>query len=117
MTDKITKQKYLEIARIYLASYFNIKEEELTINFSDRIIYKQESYLIKVSSAVITDPTKKIPSWDFDVREYRDGDYLLLIGMKDDLPLRAFLIPIIKVPKAHIRISIEGQSKYHEYEI
>lgn len=80
---------------------------------------------IKMSS----DTRKKI--WDFDLRRdfWKEGkmkkeslenppcDYYILVGLEDDVPKKVFLLPSSSAPTSHVRISIEGLSKYYKYAI
>lgn len=89
--------------------------------------YDDIRYDVKYANPTLSAKSKKIPTWDFSLRKVHNGkragqdythcDYFLLIGMKNGIPKRVFLVPVTDAPTNHIRVSISGYSRYHKYEI
>jgi hypothetical protein len=81
-------------------------------------------YDVKISSPCLTSKSKKQAVWDFNLRkgehwrpQNNECDFFILIGMKNSIPWRVFLLPSKEAPGTHVRVSIIGKSKYHQYEI
>lgn len=73
---------------------------------------------VKYANPTLTNKQKKTPLWDFDLREKnKNCDFYLCIGMKNGIPKSVFLIPSDSSPSRHIRISVDGKTKYKKYEI
>src|SRR5690349_5465252 len=89
--------------------------------------YGDTRYDVKYANPTISSKNKKIPTWDFSLRKVHKGertgqdythcDYFLLLGMKNGIPKKVFLVPVEEAPTNHIRVSISGHSRYHKYEI
>jgi len=84
----------------------------------------ETKYDVKVSSPVLTGKTKTQRIWDFNLRKgnrrrakQNESDYYVLVGMKNGIPSKVFLVPSSALPGTHVRISIVGISKYHIFEI
>lgn len=89
------------------------------------------TYSIKFCNPVTISRNRQKLFWDFDLRKnfWRDGktqksskdtdpsDFYILVGMIDNTPKKIHLIPADKTPTAHVRIVVDGKSKYKEYEI
>jgi hypothetical protein len=89
--------------------------------------FNGQRYDVKYANPTITSSDRKIPVWEFYLRKMRDGkrvnknekycDFFICIGFLRGIPSRIFLIPFEKVKTRSIRISISGNSKYHDFEI
>lgn len=87
--------------------------------------YKGKKYDIKFAIPTLTSKTKRVSVWDFDLHKKIKGktvghygsDYLICVGMLKAIPSKIFIIPTNIAPKRHLRISIQGQSKWHKFEI
>lgn len=126
-----------DFARFRLAEYFHIPPADIQVHPLQKgsNIYMLEhsgaSYIIKFSSPVYYRKDAKKPLWDFDIRdnvwangknkklpvEAKENLYYLFIGLENNLPKKFFLVSSNEVPKNHVRILLEGKSKYHKYEI
>lgn len=89
-----------------------------------------ENILIKRSNASMKSTRQQVLVWDFDLRlsewrgdrSYKKGvatgiDFYVLVGLKDNKPVRAFIMPGAEVTTTHVRIPVEGKSKYYKYVI
>src|SRR5258707_7001698 len=77
------------------------------------------TYDVKMSSPALMSKERKFKVWDFDLRSGANKkpkkilpDFYILIGMLRGIPSKTFLIPAGKLPYNHLRISIQGISKY-----
>jgi hypothetical protein len=119
--DTLVSEKF---AIKILARYFRVRPEDIThvTSFdSDNpidIIFRNVRYDVKFSNPTIIDRDTKDKIWDFDIRGKKDYcDYLILIGMLNYRPMKLFLVPAKGAPLRHIRVSITGKSKWHDYTI
>jgi len=120
-------------ARIKLAEYLKVSPNKIqhlsALNpTSDYDLeYDDMRYDVKYANPTLSAKTKKTPTWDFSLRKVHNGersgqdytqcDYFLLLGMKNGIPKKVFLVPVGDAPTNHIRVSIKGISKYHKYQI
>jgi hypothetical protein len=95
------------------------------------LVFARKRYQIKMANPSLSSKKKLYKIWDFDVRKNEtydnrnhkkarieiDCDYFILVGMEEDIIQKMFLLPVSESPSSHIRISIEGYSKYQKYEI
>ena len=87
--------------------------------------YEGEKYDIKFAIPTLPNKSKRIAIWDFDLHKRLNGkmvghygsDYLICVGMLKAIPAKVFIVPTNIAPKRHLRISIQGKSKWHEFEI
>lgn len=80
------------------------------------LMLNNKTYDVKYSNPTLTNSSRTTLVWDFDIRGKKDYcDFLLLIGMIKGRPLKVFLVPGLNIPAHHVRISINGESKYHKY--
>lgn len=120
-----------------LAYYLRIDPSDITVRPMDNLranfdlVYKGKKYVIKMSNPIFLAKSEHVRFWDFDVRSgyYTNGrnkriardqnlcDFYLLIGMENNVPQEMFLLPVDKVPLSHVRISVDGESKYKQYAI
>lgn len=122
---------YERYAIYKLAEYLKIHPKSIKHLTKKNIVaisdaeYNGKKYDIKFAIPSLPNKEKKIAIWDFDLHKQLKGkivghfgsDYLLCIGMLKGIPSKIFLIPTDIAPKRHLRISIKGKSKWHEYEI
>jgi hypothetical protein len=74
------------------------------------------SFDVKYANPSMVSSHKTLPLWDFDLKHLKEYcDYMVLIGMKNFAPVRVFLVPNDRRAKRHIRVSIDGSSKWNEY--
>lgn len=120
-----------------LAYHLKVEPKEIIVSKMDGLVSnfdlscRDKKYVIKMSNPVYFDKDRKVEFWDFDVRlnnwedkknkrvsrSFDECDYYLLIGMIDSIPRTMFLLPSKDTPKAHVRVSIKGKSKYRKYVI
>jgi hypothetical protein len=120
---------YEDYARDKLAEYLNIKKSAIKhlskINSMHDfdLEYLGIKYDVKTSNPVL-ESDRHYCIWDFSLRKLHQGkrlgqkgecDFFLLVGMRNGLPSRIFLVPSKKSPTNHIRISLNGKSKYNQY--
>lgn len=119
-------------AKSKLAEYLNIDENLIThesaVNPTSDfdLIFKGIKFDVKYSHPTRTEKNKE-PIWDFNLRKQNNGkrtgairkscDFYILIGMKNGIPIRVFVVPFSESPTNHIRISIKGDSKYNMFVI
>lgn len=121
---------YEKYAAYKLAEYMGINSKDITHltaqlqNSPYDLEYKGVKYDVKISSPVMVNKANTQAIWDFNLRKGEtwrpqnlEADYFILIGMKNAIPNKVFLISSEDSPGTHIRISINGYSKYHKYEI
>lgn len=73
---------------------------------------------VKCAKPSLINATRKQKVWDFDLKHLKQYcDYIILIGLQNDMPEKVFLVPSKDLAMRHIRISILGNSKWHEYEV
>ncbi len=95
--------------------------EHITAEDADNPIdlrYRGLTFDVKFSNPQLTSQDKTQKAWDFDIRGKHDYcDYFLLVGMINYRPKSVFLVSAAGAPRHHIRVSIQGHSKWHEYKI
>lgn len=83
---------------------------------------------IKRSNASMKSTRQQVLVWDFDLRasewkddrSYKKGvasgvDFYVLVGMRNNKPVRAFIMKGEEVTTTHVRIPVKGKSKYYQY--
>jgi len=120
---RLAFEKYGKTA---LAHHLGVKEsmiEHLTENDPISKVdlkFGNITFDIKYASPTLTSRQKKQGLWDFDLRKKGQDkycDFYLLIGIQNGIPRQVFLVAFDKAPTRHIRISVQGISKYQEYRI
>ena len=123
-------QKKFFLAKKILSKKLETTEDVIEQGVSE-LKLNGKKYHIKVSNPVVINKEKKMRVWEFDLRmslwvdsksakskkERIYSDYYLLIGQENNRVKKAFLIPSQDVSSSRIRISIDGQSKYHKYAV
>lgn len=137
MTDQDFVFFYQQFAVQKLAKHLSIDSEEIKHLSKDDpgsphdLEYNGQRYQIKMARPSVISKTKKFLIWDFDVRAdvwdkgrsvkvdrpEQTCDFYILIGIKDGGARKTFLLPFEQAPASHVRISIDGESKYNQYEI
>ena len=107
-----------------LSEFLNVNEKEFEHLFLKNKIapfdikFNNLKYDVKFANPTLSDSKKSIKSWTFDIRHKQNYcNFLVLIGMDENLPMKLFLIPAINIPKKHLRVSINGKSKWHRFQI
>lgn len=128
---------YQQFAKEKLAKHLDIDSSEikhLSINDPSSphdLEYNGQRYIAKIARPGLASKYEKALIWDFDVRgdKWENGrnikvgrpagicDFYILIGIKNNIADRVFLIPFDESPASHVRISVEGISKYSRFEI
>lgn len=124
---------YEKYAIYRLAEYLCISPKDIRHLSAESIIapydleYKKIKYDVKYSHPSQIEKKDNFKYWDFSLRKNKGGkrsgqdglycDFFVLIGMKNGIPKKLFLVPADKAPTNHIRISVDGNSKYKEYEL
>lgn len=117
--------KLAEHYKLPPSEFVHLSKENPTSNCDVKHKDKGITYDIKISHPVKVSTKKKTYYWDFNLRKVTMGkrhgqnktycDYFLLIGMKNGIPDKIYLIPCSNAPTNHIRISVNGESKYSHY--
>jgi hypothetical protein len=122
---------YEDYARHKLAEYWDVKPKNIRHLSKENpmsdfdLLFGRLKIDVKCSSPVIISKGKK-PIWDFSLRKSRLGkrvgqkyesDCFVLIGIKNGIPKSIYLIPSAESPTNHIRISLNGNSKYEKYKL
>jgi hypothetical protein len=126
-----------EHVRLKLAEYMDRSPQDIAYLVDEKNSYPttlkigNKTYSIKMRNPIVQSKKRNILLWDFDLRTdfWEDGrtrkmnktfsgfDYYVLLGLIDGNPKKIFVVPENKTPKSHVRISVDGNSKYKEYEI
>lgn len=111
---KVSPNSFVHVSKSQPTSPYDVLHKEKKIRFD-----------IKISSPVKVSSKKRVFTWDFNLRKVTQGkrkgqdgvycDYFLLVGMKNAVPDKIYLIPCAEAPTNHIRIPLSGNSKYTFY--
>lgn len=108
-----------QFSKVILENIFGETAEHLTAN-NDQAPYDLEisgtKVDVKYSSPTLSGKAKKQKTWDFCIRDKQPVcDYYCLVGAVNGTFTAVFFVPTKNAPSHHIRISIEGNSKWHKY--
>lgn len=82
--------------------------------------FANDRYAIRVATAT-KHKRDGVYIWDFDLRRptgiKHPFNWFLLVGMLNGIPQKIFMIPVKETPSSHVRISVDGESKYQKYVI
>lgn len=123
------EKKFL-VAKKILSKKFATSERTIEQGVNN-LKFEGQAYHVKMSNPVVINKDRKMRVWEFDLRmslwvgnrsaKSKDdriySDYFLLIGQENNRVKKAFLIPSTEVSTSRIRISIDGESKYHKYAV
>jgi hypothetical protein len=123
--EDYAKNKLSEYRGILPKEIKHLTKENSTADYD--LQYENMRYDVKYANPTITSNQKKQPIWEFYLRKMNKGkrvnkgreycDFFICIGFLRGIPFRIFLIPFEEVKTRSIRISINGESKYHKFEI
>lgn len=131
--NKKLKELIKTIVKNRLAYHLEVDPENIDESSFDNTYppyyfrYGSRVYKIKLANPTKADGYKGGKIWDFDLRHSKNGlktHNYILIGMIDNHPEKIYSLPVsfgtfgfFRRTPSHIRISVEGESKYGEYEI
>jgi hypothetical protein len=122
-----------EFALSKLAKYKNVSPNHIEhtsthdpFSFYD-LRHQNTRYQVKIANPITLSKKSDNLVWEFEMRVAINGkkktpdacfcEYYLLVGVVDGIPKKCFMLPFYGGPKNHVRISINGKSKYLKYEI